>query len=111
MLDETRFRIHNEGLNAKGLAIGKYTAQYLKERIKKYNRTADPDVILSLTGQMVNDWKVIAVQGGYGLGFSNSFNANKAKWAQERFGVIYELTIKEMKLIQLIVNDWLTRQT
>jgi hypothetical protein len=111
MLDETRFRIHNEGLNAKATQIGTYTAQYLKTRIKKYNRTADKKVILSLTGQMENDWKVIAVQGGYGLGFSNSFNANKAKWAQERFGTIYQLTPEEMKQIQLIINDWLTRQT
>ena len=71
MLDETRFRIHNEGLNAKATQIGTYTAQYLKTRIKKYNRTADKKVILSLTGQMENDWKVISVQGGYGLGFSN----------------------------------------
>ena len=111
MLDETSFRIHNQGLNAKGLAIGRYTTQYLKTRIKKYNRTADPDVILSLTGQMENDWKVIAVQGGYGLGFSNSLNANQAKWAQERFGTIYLLTPEEMKQLQLIINDWLTRQT
>ncbi len=109
MLGETRERIHEQGLNAKASQIGKYALSYLKVRVKKYNRTADRKVILSLTGQMENDWKVIAVQGGYGLGFSNSFNADKAKWAQERFGTIYQLTPEEQKQVQLIINGWLNR--
>jgi hypothetical protein len=110
MLGETRFRIHNEGLNAKASQIGLYAASYLKQRIKK-GRSADRKVILSLTGQMENDWKVVAIQNGYGLGFSNSFNADKAKWAQERFGTIYQLTPEERKQVQLIINEWLSRQT
>ena len=52
---------------------------------------------------------MIPVQNGYGLGFSNSFNADKAQWAEERFGAIYKLTPEETKIMQLIINDWLDK--
>jgi len=106
LLVEMKERIHEQGLNAQGSAIGTYTAQYLKRRIKA-GKTASSKVVLSYTRQMQNDFKVIPIQGGYGLGFSNSFDADKAEWAQERFGKIYALTPDEQKAMQLIIEEWL----
>ena len=81
MLDETSFRIHNEGLNAKSTPIGTYSPSYMKQRLKQ-GRTSSRSVIFSLTGQMERDWKIIPVQGGYGLGFSNPLNTKKAQALQ-----------------------------
>ena len=108
LLGDIRERIHEEGLNAKGAAIGQYTANYIKRRIKA-GKGSSSKVVLSFTRQMQNDWKVIPIQNGYGLGFSNSFNADKAGWAEERFGAIYKLTPEETKIMQLIINDWLDK--
>ena len=108
LLGDIRERIHEEGLNARGVAIGQYTADYLKHRIKA-GKGSSSKVVLSYTRQMQNDWKVVPIQNGYGLGFSNSFNADKAEWAQERFGPIYKLTPDEIKIMQAIINDWLDK--
>jgi len=108
LLPEIRFRIHNKGLKADNSAIGTYTPEYLKRRIKN-GKTASPKIILSYTRQMQNDFKVIPLQGSYGLGFSNPDDTNKAEWAQERFGKIYSLTPDETKQMQLIIDDWLEK--
>lgn len=108
LLGDIRERIHEEGLNAKGAAIGQYTAEYLRRRIKA-GKGSSSKVVLSYTRQMQNDWKMIPIQNGYGLGFSNSFNADKAEWAEERYGPIYKLTPEETKIMQLIINDWLDK--
>lgn len=108
LLADIRERIHEQGLNASGGAIGQYTLAYLKRRIKA-GKTADKKITLSFTRQMQNDWKIIPLQNGYGLGFSNSFNADKARWAEERFGSIYKLTPDEQKVLRLLIDDWLSK--
>ena len=111
LLGEIKTRIHEEGKNAKGGQIGTYSYQYLLRRQKPpFNRTSDRKVILSLTGQMENDFKVIGLgNSSYGLGFSNSFNADKAEWNEERYGKIYATTPDEKKLIHAEINDWIAR--
>jgi hypothetical protein len=106
LLGEIRTRIHEQGQNAKGSQIGTYSKAYLKRRIKA-GKTASTKVVLSYTRQMQNDWKVIPLGGSYGLGFSNSLNADKADWMQERFGKIYALTPSEQKQMEAIISDWL----
>lgn len=108
LLPEIRDRIHGEGKKADGSQIGTYTPEYLKRRIK-HGKTASPKIILSYTRQMQNDFKVIPLQGSYGLGFSNPDDTNKAEWAQDRFGKIYGLTSEETKQMQLIIDDWLEK--
>lgn len=76
-------RIHNRGENSAGSAIGTYNNQYLKLRQKKFSRTGDQKIIVSLTRQLENDWAVIATDNGYGVGFNNSFNLQKARWVEE----------------------------
>ena len=49
----------------------------------KYNRSADTKVIVSLTRQLENNWSVLETTKGYGIGFTNSFNADKLRWVEE----------------------------
>ncbi len=104
-------RIHTDGNDSKGEPIGSYSSEYLKRRQSKtYNRTADKKIIVSLTRQLENDWSVIATQKGYGIGFLNSHNLDKARWVEENKGkIIFNLSEKERdyaieKLNQLIAD-------
>lgn len=114
MLRETRQRIHEKGKNASGGQIGTYNPKYIKTRVKK-NRGTSSKVIFSLTGQMENDYKVMPVQGGYGLGFSNPLNVKKADGLQygnknlKGFGLVYGIDPEESKVISLIIENWLTK--
>jgi hypothetical protein len=87
LLTDIRERIHEQGLNAKGSKIGIYSSSYLKYRMEK-GRGSGSSVILSFTRQMQNDWKIIPVKGGYGLGFSNNINAIKAEALQYGQGTV-----------------------
>lgn len=79
-------RIHVEGKNSKGESLGEYTNAYMKKR-KENNRGANKQVIFSLTRQMENDFGIVAGNGatGYGLGFKNQLNAQKADWLQNGY--------------------------
>jgi hypothetical protein len=95
-------RIHQEGKDASGNQIGTYKPSYLELRVNKYKRTADPMVILSLTKLMEKDFTVQETQLGYGLGYNNILNYQKAQWNELRFNkLIFGLTNEE----QLIANE------
>lgn len=105
---QVTYRIHTKGLNSKGTAIGEYDSKYLKLRQSKYNRTSDKKVILSLTGQMENDFGIVASQSNkYSLGFKNTINADKAQWMQEKYGRIYDLTKEELDHANVVANDFI----
>ncbi len=87
LLTDIRERIHEQGLNAKGSKIGTYSSSYMKYRMEN-GRGSGSSVILSFTRQMQNDWKIIPVKGGYGLGFSNNINAIKAEALQYGQGTV-----------------------
>jgi hypothetical protein len=73
-----------------------------------YNRTDKTEVVLSLSRQMENDMKNtgnIPVEGGYGIGYSNEHNYNKAMWVEETYGKkIWDFTEKEKQKAIDIVN-------
>lgn len=105
----TRRRIHNEGKNASGGQIGTYKPSYLEWR-KNNGYSSSPAVKLFLTGQMQNDYKVVPLsKTEYGLGYDNKFNADKADWAEERFGKIFALTPDEMDDVRAIVTAYIQR--
>jgi len=110
-LAQVKFRIHTEGKNSEDTPIGEYSNAYLKIR-KKNNRGESTKVILSLTGQMENDFSIVSNSAGrYGLGFKNEFNAQKAEWLQERadYGRIYDLTESEKEHANLVANDFIAQ--
>jgi ADP-heptose:LPS heptosyltransferase len=75
-------RIHQKGEASDNSQIGTYGTNYLKLRQRKYKRDASNKVIVSLTRQLENNWSVIATQNGYGIGFLNPFNLQKARWVE-----------------------------
>ena len=103
VLPNMRYRIHTEGKDSQDKAFGEYNNAYLKRRQQKpYNRTSDPTIVLSRTRQMENDFSVVKnrSRNGYGLGFKNSFNGQKALWLQQRYGRYYIPDPNELKLLR-----------
>ncbi len=100
-------RIHQEGKAANESQIGTYNKSYLKLRERKYNRSSDTKIIVSLTRQLENDWSVIATGRGYGVGFLNPFNLQKARWVEENKNVqIFSLSkSEENKLSEIIAEN------
>jgi hypothetical protein len=99
-------RIHQNGQASDGGQIGTYNNSYLKLRQKKYKRDASNKVIVSLTRQLENDWSVIATQNGYGIGFTNPFNLQKARWVEGNQGkVIFNLSQSEQTYAVERINE------
>lgn len=107
LIDKMTQRIHGEGKGSDGAEIGQYSNAYLKARQRKpYNRTGDTKIIVSLTRQLENDWSVIAVDKGYGIGFKNSFNLQKMRWVEDIKGKkIGDLTPDEEKYVVDYINE------
>ena len=139
MLAIVKERIHENGKNSANTNIGTYSDSYLNYR-SSVGKNTGSNVILSLTGQMENDFKVVALSATrYGLGFSNSFNADKADWAEngrtsttvkahtrnvngksvkvesysragwEGYGTIYKLTDTEKEQVQAIIDEYIQK--
>lgn len=104
-------RIHEEGKASDEAQIGDYSNNYLKLRQSKFKRSADRKIIVSLTRQLENDWSVLATpNNGYGIGFTNSFNRDKARWVEEqKRKIIFSLSPTERDYIRdrldELVND------
>lgn len=66
-----------------------------------YGRSNDKKVVVSLTRQLENDYQVIATPEGYGIGFNNKLNFDKAKWVEERKKkIIFNTSEDEKKYIR-----------
>lgn len=88
------------GTHTKGANIG-------NKRIK-YNRGNDSKVILSLTRQMESDMAIIPVENGYGIGYNNSDNFDKAMWNNKRYGKeVFSLSQEEENAAMEIVQQHL----
>lgn len=107
LIDKMTQRIHVDGKASDDEQIGNYSSNYLKVRQRKpYNRTADTKIIVSLTRQLENDWSVIATDKGYGIGFNNPFNLQKARWVEERKDKeIFSLTTEEKEYAVDYLNE------
>jgi hypothetical protein len=96
LIDLMTKRIHIDGIDRDGGQIGTYNSAYLKYRQNKHKRTSDTKIIVSLTRQLENDWSVIATKNGYGIGFKNKFNLQKARWVEQ---------IKDKNIFSLAGNE------
>jgi len=100
LIDLMTKRIHIDGKAADDTPIGQYNPVYLKLRQKKFKRSSENKVIVSLTRQLENDWSVIATEDGYGIGFLNPFNFQKARWVESNKEVkIFSLSKTEIKYV------------
>lgn len=74
-----------------------------------YNRSSDTKVIISLTRQLENGWSVIATTKGYGVGFLNPHNLDKARWTEDTYKKkIFSLSPSEIKVLELVIQDNVT---
>ena len=99
----------NAGVYTKGVNKGKPR--------KKYNRSTDRKVIISLTRQFENDFTLgrqntepHKIQGGYGIGWKNNTNALIAEGLERRYRKkIWALTQQEkaeaFKIAEVFVNN------
>lgn len=126
-------RIHHKGLAADGTQIGTYSEAYMKVRTgevkrrpnatnlktkktfstkPKFNRTSDTKVILSLTRQMENDYVPVAGPKGWGVGFTNPHNFDKATWNNDpnrRYKkIVYDLTTEELERVIRYTEELIT---
>lgn len=107
MLGNMRHRIHTEGIDSSGNAIGDYSDPYLKHRIKK-GKGNDSKVIISFTRQMQNDMQVVETPTGYGIGYSNQINADKVIWVESTYDKkIFAATQEEKKEIQKLASAYI----
>lgn len=74
----------------------------------KYNRTADTTVIVSLTSQLENNYVVTETPTGYGIGFTNPLNMQKAQWVEETYNkpILTQLTEGELQLAQITAQEF-----
>lgn len=108
LLAEMRDRIHERGIKSDGTQIGTYSNTYLEYRIEQGKGSAS-NVTLFFTGQMQNDFSVAPVgENAYGLGYSNRLNLEKANWAEDRFGIIFEPTEQEFQQIEDVAAEFIT---
>lgn len=99
-------RIHIDGKDASDGQIGTYNKSYLALRERKYSRSSDSKIIVSLTRQLENNWSVIATPKGYGVGFLNPFNLQKARWVEEnKEKKIFSLSPSEQRVITEIIQE------
>jgi hypothetical protein len=96
LMPEIRERIHERGENSNGQQIGTYSNSYLRMRQRKpYNRTADPEVVASLTRQLENSYVLAPQQKSYTIGVATPLSVDKIKWLEEKYGSIWQLTERE----------------
>jgi hypothetical protein len=100
----TADRIFTQGKAADGSSIGTYSEGYLKTR-RKAGYPNSSKVILQATRQMDNDWSVISAGNSVGLGFKNSFNADKSEWVEETYNKsIFDHTEAELTLLESLID-------
>jgi hypothetical protein len=88
----------NAGTFSRGAKAGQTRPQY--------HRSADTKVVVSLTRQLENDWSVIATSKGYGIGFLNQHNADKAGWVEGTYNKkIFTPTTGELEYCSTRLNE------
>jgi hypothetical protein len=106
-------RYSNSAVKTRGVEKGKTKNAGVFTRGKnagqprpRYNRSNDTKVVVSLTRQLENDWSVIATASGYGIGFLNSHNSDKAGWVEETYNKkIFALTDKEKEFAKTRLTE------
>lgn len=110
LLAVLRERIHVQGLDSNMSPIGTYTPAYVRYTRAKAGRGVDNKVILSLTRQMENGYKLEAIENGYGIGFTALEDFQKAKWCEETYQKpIFAPTAEERALCKQIADEYIAK--
>ncbi len=105
---EMKRRVENEGKGTNGLLktkskkkFGAYSYAYGKRRQNKGRQTAKID--LNFTGLMWRNWRPVPTDNGFGVTFVSMEALNRAMWNEQRFGPIFTMTEKELKIGQAAI--------
>jgi hypothetical protein len=109
LLAKMKRRIFEEGLNSENQQIGTYSQGYVEYRQEAYNWSDSSRVILELTGQMREDFVVGEGPEGFGLGWQNPFNAEKAAKNESRYGIVFDPTNEEIQEFVRILSEEINR--
>lgn len=75
----------------------------------QFHRGTDKKVIISLTRQLENDYAVVPIENGYGVGFNNSHNFDKSQNVERIYKKnIFNLTVDEQAKIQTLIENLLS---
>lgn len=98
-------RVQQQGNKANGTKIQSfYSTSYGKKRASKGLQTSFVD--LTFTGDMMVDFLPMQdSSGNWGAGFISERNAQKARWNEERFGTIFELSNDELVVIESAIQE------
>lgn len=103
-----RERIHEDGKKADGTLMGQYSKEYLKLRLAK-GKPSD-HVRLFWEGDLANQYSVVPLsKTEYGLGWSNSKQAEIAEYQEDRFGKIWALTTQELEEVRATISDYIAK--
>lgn len=105
MRGEMSRRIHSEGRKSDGSDIGQYSKAY-GERKTRLGKNQLGKVNLSFTGQMSNQFQVIATTEGYGIGWSDEEKIRRAGYLEERYGKVWGLSEEEKTLSVSIAEKY-----
>lgn len=98
-------RIHKDGAASDGKQIGTYSNGYMRVRAEN-SRSQDKKIIVSLTRQLENDYAVLGTATGYGIGFNNPINTDKAVWVEaSKKKIIFNLSQVEKQYITDRLNE------
>ena len=99
-------RIHIKGNDSGNQQIGTYSLGYMKKRIANKRGESRTPIVVSLTRQLENDWSVVATANGYGIGFTNSHNRDKARWVEKiKKKIIFNLSSDEKQYIRERIQE------
>ena len=111
LLAVMRDRIHVQGKDSSGGQIGTYTPAYIKYTRAKSGRGTDNKVILSLTRQMENGYKLYKLDNGTGIGFTTQEDMQKARWCEDTYKKpIFAPTAEEKAMVMQIAQDFIAKQ-
>jgi hypothetical protein len=109
VLPELHYRIHTSGKKTDGSKIGTYSNSYLKIRQSQYNRTADSNVIASLTRQLEGAYTLKATEKGYTIdNLGNTIendSKTKTEYLTEKYGEIWALSERELEMTQIVAQE------
>ncbi len=93
-------KVSNAGKKTKGGNVG--------TKRTNYNRGTDPKVIISLTGNLENDYIIIPLSNGTAIGFSNATNFEKSQYVEKTYKKkIFSTTKEERALIDEKGQDYI----
>lgn len=108
LMAKIRHRVHQEGVDSKGSAIGTYSLGYARYKRPQEGRGTSRKVIASLTRSMENSMVLYPLPNGTGIGYLTAENRQKAKWVEETYKKkIFSPTDGERALMNEIAQNYI----